>query len=167
MAAMILIRLTPAEDLLKVTDRFPVRLIRAWSLSLGGSPMEDTESPPMVSPGAVLSLQTAMHLSHPALLSTGATTLVSADTVTAQMCQRTGRQRRLSSQTGLSLENWSILLLYMSLCLQLKGEREIIVEFLPLKPPFPDGCPHCLLVPWVFWAVVFCAAEASSGLPIT
>lgn len=124
MAAMILIRLTPAEDLLKVTDRLPVRLIGAWSLSLGGSPTEDTESPPMVSPGAVLSLQTAMQLSHPALLSTGATTLVSADTVTAQMCQRTGKQRRLCSQTGLSLENWSILLLYMSLCLQLKGERD-------------------------------------------
>lgn len=124
MAAMILIRLTPAEDLLKVTDRFPVRLIRAWSLSLGGSPTEDTESSPMVSPGAVKSLQPALQFSHPALLSTGATTLVSADTVLAQMCQRTGRQRRRSSQTGLSLENWSLLLLYLSLCLQLKGERD-------------------------------------------
>lgn len=43
----------------------------------------------------------------------------------------------------------------------------MMVDFFPLKLLFPDGCPHCLLVPWVFWAVVFCAAEASSGLHFT
>lgn len=118
---------------------------------------------PVVSPGAVLSLQTVMQLSHPALLSTGATTLVSADTVIAQMCQRTGRQRRLSLKWGCLLRIGQYCFCICPYVSSWK-ERERIVEFLLLKSLFPDGCSHCLLVPWVVWAVELCAAGTAHHL---